>query len=133
MPGTACMRLTSCNLHGSQPAAEELPQASQANLGCFNIAYIERLNATFRTWLPFATRKTRTPAARCRHLEAAFFSTVVIYNFCHIHITLQAAPDMAAGIVDSVWSIDQLCLIGSVLAKSTPFCGSAKKYSRVLK
>jgi hypothetical protein len=95
-------------LHGAQPAAEEIVATSQVSLGCFNTAYIERLNATFRTWLPFATRKTPTPAARRLHLQAAFFWSAVVYNFCHVHASLQATPAMAAGIVDSVWSIDHL-------------------------
>jgi len=95
-------------LHGAQPVAEEMVLTSQVNWGCFNTAYIERLNATFRTWVPFATRKTRTPAARRLHLQAAFFWTAVVYNFCHVHASLQATPAMAAGLVDSGWSIVQL-------------------------
>jgi transposase InsO family protein len=95
-------------VYGSQSAAEALLFATQVGWGVFNTAYIERLNATFRTWLPFATRKTRTPAARRRHLEGAFFWTAVVYNFCHIHASLQATPAMAAGLTESVWSIDQL-------------------------
>lgn len=95
-------------VYGSQQAAEALVFATQVGWGVFNTAYIERLNATFRTWMPFATRRTRTPAARRRRLEAAFFWTTVVYNFCHIHASLQATPAMAAGLTDSVWSIDQL-------------------------
>jgi hypothetical protein len=95
-------------VYGSQYAAEAIGFATQVGWGVFNTAYIERLNATFRTWMPFATRKTRTPAARRRRLEAAFFWTAVVYNFCHIHASLQASPAMAAGLADSVWSIDQL-------------------------
>lgn len=95
-------------LHGSQQAAEELVALTQVGSGVFNTAYIERLNATFRTWIPAMTRKTRTPAARRRRLEAAFFWAAVVYNFCHVHASLQATPAMAAGLTDSVWSIDQL-------------------------
>lgn len=95
-------------VHGTQQAAEALVFATQVGWGVFNTAYIERLNATFRTWLPFATRKTRTPAARRRRLEAAFFWTAVVYNFCHLHASLLATPAMAADLTDSVWSIDQL-------------------------
>lgn len=95
-------------LYGSQQAAEELVAVTQVGIGVFNTAYIERLNATFRTWIPATTRKTRTPAARRRRLEAAFFWTAVVYNFCHVHDSLQATPAMAAGLTDSVWSIDRL-------------------------
>ena len=93
---------------GSWSLAQELLCLSQTYLGTFNTAYIERLNASFRTWIPATTRKTRTPAARRRRLEAAFFWTAVVYNFCHVHASLQATPAMAAGLTDSVWSIDYL-------------------------
>jgi transposase-like protein len=95
-------------LHGSQHGAEALVAVTQVGIAVFNTAYIERLNATFRTWIPATTRKTRTPAARRRRLEAALFWTAVVYNFCHVHASLQATPAMAAGLTDSVWSIDQL-------------------------
>lgn len=66
--------------HGSQQAAEELVALTQVGIGVFNTAYIEWLNATFRTWIPATTRKTRTPAARCRD-DAALFWTGVVYPF----------------------------------------------------
>jgi transposase-like protein len=69
---------------------------------------LDERTVTFPIWLPAATRKTRTPAARRRRLEAAFFWTAVVYNFSHIHASLQTTPAMAAGLTDSVWSIDQL-------------------------
>ncbi|MEZ4728645.1 MAG: hypothetical protein R3E79_16040 [Caldilineaceae bacterium] len=75
-------------------------------------------------WLPFATRKTRTPAARRRRLEAAFFWTAVVYNFCHPHASLLATPAMAAD-PDSVWSIDQLYITDLNVSSSTLFCGAA--------
>lgn len=95
-------------VYGTQRAADELVSVTQVGAGVFNTAYIERLNATFRTWMPAATRKTRTPAARRRRLEASLFWTAVVYNFCHVHASLQATPAMAAGLAESVWSIDQL-------------------------
>lgn len=95
-------------LHGAQHVADELVALTQVGLGVFNTAYIERLNATFRTWIPATTRRTRTPAARRRRLEAALFWTGVVYNFCHVHASLQTTPAMAAGLTDSIWSIDQL-------------------------
>lgn len=95
-------------VQGSRQGAEALLHASQCDFGCFNTAYIERLNATLRTWLPAATHRSRTPAARRQQLEAAFFWTVVVYNFAHVHASLQATPAMAAGLTDRVWSIDFL-------------------------
>ena len=93
---------------GSWPLAQELLCLAQTQLGTFNTAYIERLNASFRTWIPALTRRSRTPARYRLHLEAAMFWTGVVYNFCRIHTTLQGTPAMAAGLTDSVWSVRQL-------------------------
>lgn len=93
---------------GSWSLAQQLLCLSQTQLGTFNTAYIERLNASFRTWIPALTRRSRTPTRYRPHLEAAMFWTGVVYNFCRIHTTLQGTPAMAAGLTDSVWSVRDL-------------------------
>lgn len=94
--------------HGCMRCAQAIMQASQVTLGVINTAYIERLNATFRTWLPALTRRSRTPAQQVPHLEAAMFWMGVVYNFCRIHTTLQGTPAMAADLTDHVWSMHEL-------------------------
>jgi IS1 family transposase len=42
--------------------AEQIMPATQTQLGVINTAYIERLQATLRGWLPMAFRRTRCPA-----------------------------------------------------------------------
>ncbi len=81
---------------------------SQVREGVINTAYIERLNATFRTWMPALTRRSRTPARELAHLEAAMFWMGAVYNFCRLHATLQGTPAMAADLTDHVWSLDEL-------------------------
>lgn len=94
--------------HGSLARAEAIMQATQVEMGCINTAYIERLNATLRTWMPALVRRTRTPSGRREQLEAALFWTGCVYNFCHVHATLAGTPAMAADLADHVWSIDEL-------------------------
>lgn len=94
--------------HGCLEAAEELMQATQVGLGRINTAYIERLNATLRTWMPALVRRTRTPSGTRVRLQAALFWTGCVYNFCHVHATLAGTPAMAADLTDHVWSIDEL-------------------------
>lgn len=94
--------------HGCQQAAEEIMQATQIELGVINTAYIERLNATFRTWLPALFRRTRAPARQVSHLEAAMFWMGCVYNFCRIHRTLATTPALAADLTDHVWTVDEL-------------------------
>jgi transposase-like protein len=94
--------------HGSLMQAEALMQQTQVEVGRINTAYIERLNATLRTWMPALVRRTRTPSGARERLEAALFWTGSVYNFCHVHATLAGTPAMAADLTDHVWSIDEL-------------------------
>jgi transposase-like protein/IS1 family transposase len=94
--------------HGSLETAEAIMQATQVEQGCINTAYIERLNATLRTWMPALVRRTRTPSGARERLEAALFWTGCVYNFCHVHATLAGTPAMAADLTDHVWSIEEL-------------------------
>jgi transposase-like protein len=93
---------------GSMRCAEAIMQVSQVCLGVINTAYVERLNATFRTWLPALARRTRTPARQVVQLEAAMFWMGAVYNFCRVHATLQGTPAMAADLTDHIWSLDEL-------------------------
>ena len=95
-------------VYGCQRCAERVMQATQVGLGVINTAYIERLNATFRTWLPALTRRSRTPAREVAHLEAAMFWMGAVYNFCRVHATLTGTPAMAADLTDHVWSVADL-------------------------
>jgi transposase-like protein len=106
--GKRLLSITRTLAHGSLARAEELMQQSQIELGSINTAYIERLNATLRTWIPALARRTRTPSGGCQRLEAALFWTGCVYNFCHRHATLAGTPAMAAELTDHVWSIDEL-------------------------
>ncbi len=95
-------------VHGCLRCAEGIMHATQVGLGVINTAYIERLNATFRTWLPALTRRSRPPAREVVRLEAAMFWMGVVYNFCRVHTTLQGTPAQAADLTDHVWSVDEL-------------------------
>lgn len=106
--GRRLVSITRRLAHGSLARAETLMQQTQVELGQINTAYIERLNATLRTWMPGLVRRTRTPSGDRERLEAALFWTGCVYNFCHVHATLAGTPAMAAGLTDQVWSIDQL-------------------------
>jgi len=105
-------------LHGSWEAACQCLVCSQTQLGRFNTAYVERLNASLRTWLPALARRSRTPA-RCQdRLRTALFWTGCVYNFCQIHASLQGTPAMAADITSDVWSVRELLLCFSIRPKS---------------
>jgi len=106
--GRRLVSITRRLAYGSLTQAEVIMHATQVELGRINTAYIERLNATLRTWMPVLVRRTRTPVGRREQLEAALFWTGCVYNFCHVHATLAGTPAMAADLTDHVWSIDEL-------------------------
>ena len=106
--GRRLVSITRRLAHGSLVRAEALMQRTQVELGRINTAYIERLNATLRTWMPALVRRTRTPSGTRTRLEAALFWTGCVYNFCHVHATLAGTPAMAADLTDHGWSIDEL-------------------------
>lgn len=93
---------------GSWALAQQVVCQSQSQLGTFNTAYIERLNASFRTWIPALTRRSRTPARFRPQLVAALFWTGAVYNFCRVHATLEGTPAMAAGLTEAAWSVRDL-------------------------
>ncbi len=106
--GRRLVSITRRLAYGCMRRAEEVMQQTQLDLGRINTAYIERLNATLRTWIPALVRRTRTPSGARDRLEAALFWTGCVYNFCHVHATLGGTPAMAAELTDHVWSIDEL-------------------------
>lgn len=103
---------------GTLPVAQQLRYQTQSQIGVFNTAYIERLNATFRTWIPALTRRSRTPSRYRPHLEATMFWTGAVYNFCRVHSTLEATPAMAAGLTEEVWTIRDLLFCRQIQSKS---------------
>jgi hypothetical protein len=42
------------------------------------------------------------------NLKAALALHFAYYNFCRIHATLRVTPEMAAGITDRIWGLEEL-------------------------
>jgi transposase-like protein len=86
-----------------------------------NTAYIERLNATFRSGLAALTRRGRALAHTEAVLTAGMYLVGCAYNFCWPHESLRLAapagespkwqertPAMAAGLTDHPWTMQEL-------------------------
>ena len=86
-----------------------------------NTAYIERLNATFRSRLVPLVRRGRAIARTQAALTAGMWLVGCTYNFCWCHDSLRLAapagsghrwqertPAMAAGLTDHPWTISEL-------------------------
>ena len=87
-----------------------------------NTAFIERLNATFRSRLAVLVRRSRALIRNPQTLETLMFLMGCVYNFCTEHKSLrvplwiseqryrwvQRTPAMAAGLADHCWSVKEL-------------------------
>ena len=89
-----------------------------------NTAYIERLNATFRSALAPLARRGRALAHNQAVLAAGMYLVGCAYNFCWYHDRLRLAapknaprkgqqrtPAMAAGLTDHRWTLRELLLL----------------------
>lgn len=99
-------------VRGSRERIEAAVKASGGGAGV-NTAYIERLNATFRSRLASLARRTRSLARKEETLGAGMFLVGTVYNFCAFHDSLrretdggkeERTPAMAAGLTDHRWT-----------------------------
>ncbi len=96
---------------GTPARVETLRRRSQGD-GVINMAYIERLNATFRERLAPLARRCRALARHTLTLHEGMFVVGTVYNFCTPHVSLSHAhkttPAMAAGLTDHCWTMQEL-------------------------
>lgn len=102
--------------------------------GQINVAYIERLNATFRSRIAALVRRGRALARQTTTLHHAMYLVGSVYNFCTYHSSLrvpiylpgnrrrwvQRTPAMAAGITDHRWTVEELLSFQVPLPPWTP-------------
>jgi transposase-like protein len=108
-------------VQGTIDQVQALLQRSQGG-SVINTAYIERLNATFRSRLAALVRRGRSLARQTTTLHQAMYLVGSVYNFCTHHRSLRIAillprqrchwvartPAMAAGITDHRWTVEEL-------------------------
>jgi transposase-like protein len=87
-----------------------------------NTAFIERLNATFRSRLAVLVRRSRALIRNPETLEPLMYLMGSVYNFCTEHKSLRLpgiigghkwiarTPAIAAGLTDHIWSVKELLL-----------------------
>jgi hypothetical protein len=90
--------------------------------GVINTAYIERLNATFRSRITALVRRGRALARQMGTLHEAMYLVGTVYNFCTYHKSLRVplylpggrrrwlrrTPAIAADITDHRWTVQEL-------------------------
>jgi len=87
-----------------------------------HVAYIERLNGTFRSRIAALVRRGRSLVRQLRTLQQSTYLVGTVYNFCEPHQSLrmilhlpnnrrhwvQRTPAIAAGITDHIWTVQEL-------------------------
>ena len=108
-------------VQGTAAQIEMLLQQTQRG-GQVNVAFIERLNATFRAYISALVRRGRALARQTETLHLAMYLIGTVYNFCTYHKSLRVAiylpgnqrrwarrtPAIAAGITNHLWTIEEL-------------------------
>jgi transposase-like protein len=106
---------------GSEAVAQALLAHSQGGRQ-LNTAYIERLNATFRSRIASLARRSRALLKHPETLTPLVYLMGSVYNFCTEHQSLrvklwvgergyrwvQRTPSTAAGLTDHCWSVKEL-------------------------
>jgi hypothetical protein len=69
---------------------------------------VERQNLTMRMGMRRFTRLTNAFSKKVENLEAAVALHYMHYNFARVHQTLRVTPAMEAGILDHVWSLEEI-------------------------
>ena len=75
-------------------------------------AYIERINATFRSRCHELVRRVRGQARKAETITACMYLVGCLYNFCKPHTSLSKksyqTPAMAAGLTNFIWSVENV-------------------------
>jgi len=71
-------------------------------------SYVERSNLTMRMSMRRFTRLTNAFSKKLDNHIYALAIYFVFYNFTRIHKTLKISPAMAAGITDTLWSLEDI-------------------------
>jgi transposase-like protein len=119
--GKRVVDITRRMARGCLEVAQALLQKSRGGTK-LNTAFIERLNATFRSRLAVLVRRSRALIRNPQTLEPLMYLMGSVYNFCTEHKSLRQpgivgghkwiarTPAIAAGLTDHIWSVKKLLL-----------------------
>jgi IS1 family transposase len=71
-------------------------------------SYVERQNLSMRMSIRRFTRLTNAFSKKVENHAAAVALWFMYYNFCRVHQTLRVTPAMEAGLVDHIWTLEEL-------------------------
>ena len=89
-------------------AAERKAIAGNPDRAHISTSYVERQNLTMRMSMRRFTRLTNAFSKKVENLRAAVALHFAHYNFVRVHSSLRVTPAMAAGVSQSLWSMEEL-------------------------
>jgi len=89
------------------------PISGRPDLRRIITSYAERNNLNCRTSLRRLTRLTLGFSKKIENLEATLWLYFAHYNFVRIHGSFRITPAMAAGVIDHLWTIEEMLNAGA--------------------
>ena len=71
-------------------------------------SYVERQNLTMRMKMRRFTRLTNGYSKKLENMKAAVALHFAHYNFVRVHESIRCTPAMEAGVVQQLWTMDDL-------------------------
>jgi IS1 family transposase len=93
---------------GQLVGLEKIPVLGAASLQNISTSFVERMNLTIRMGNRRFTRLTNGFSKKFENHCFALAIQVMHYNFARMHKTLRCSPAMAAGLVKTLWSVEDL-------------------------
>ena len=87
---------------------KQLVGADDLDLYSICTSHVERSNLTIRTFMKRFTRLSLGFSKKLENLAAAVALHVAHYNFVRIHSSIKVTPAMAAGVINDLWTIEDL-------------------------
>lgn len=78
------------------------------DLCCVSTSFVERQNLTMRMSMRRFTRLTNAFSKKMENHAHAIALHFMNYNFCRIHKTLRVSPAMAAGVCETLWTLEDI-------------------------
>jgi len=97
-----------CYSPASFVSSEKRVMAGNPDIDHVSTSYVERNNLTMRMGMRRFTRLTNGFSKKIENLAHAVALHFMHYNFVRIHKTLKTTPAMAAGISNTLWSMNDI-------------------------
>lgn len=87
---------------------KKIRREGNPDIAYVSTSFVERQNLTMRMSMRRFTRLTNGFSKKLENHVHALALYFAFYNFCRIHKTLRVSPAMAAGIADTLWTLEDI-------------------------